>query len=226
MSTNRTLLDRQFSDATIPLRKGRIFDVPASPKPDSFDFDRVEGMLLGAAIGDSLGAPTESSVPHVRAERFGEVRDYLPNRYVDDGRGYPTDDTQLTFWTVEQLIADRELVPDNVARRFCQERIIGVGSSVKGFLAAYKSGTPWHQAGPQSAGNGALMRISPVVLPHLRNGGTDLWVDAALNCPTGGDFAFCDDMLDVAIGDGVNTLSISCHSNAQGAFTFDVDLDP
>jgi hypothetical protein len=41
--------------------------------------DRIRGMLLGLAIGDSLGNTTEGQLPSNRRERYGEVRDYLPN---------------------------------------------------------------------------------------------------------------------------------------------------
>jgi len=36
---------------------------------------------------------------------------------------------------------------------------------VRGFLRAKLAGAPWHAAGQPSAGNGAVMRIAPVVLP-------------------------------------------------------------
>jgi len=119
-------------------------------------------------------------LPGERRARLGELRDYIPNRHSPEARGFPTDDTQLTFWTVEQLLKDGGLVPDNVADCFTRGRIFGLGSSVRQFLAYRKSGRPWHRCAPESAGNGALMRISPVVLPHLAAPSTDLWTDAAL----------------------------------------------
>jgi len=45
----------------------------------------------------------------------------------------------------------------------------------------YKSGSPWHESGPKSAGNGALMRIAPMVIPHLKSATSALWVDTALS---------------------------------------------
>jgi hypothetical protein len=45
--------------------------------------NRIRGMLLGLAIGDSLGNTTEGQLPSNRRARYGEVRDYLPNRYPD-----------------------------------------------------------------------------------------------------------------------------------------------
>jgi len=51
---------------------------------------------------------------------------------------------------------------------------------VRAFLRAYSAGIPWQRAAQRSAGNGALMRIAPVVIPHIARPSPDLWVDAIL----------------------------------------------
>ncbi len=181
MTNNRQILDDLFENYKIDIRRGDIFDTPPEPMPDNFDFDRVEGMMLGLAIGDSLGKPTEGMLPHNRKDRFGEIRDYLPTSYTDGPIGVPSDDTQLAFWTLEQMIIDRGFNPDHVAQRFCQDRIFGLGSSVRRFLTNYKSGKKWFESGPESAGNGALMRIAPMIIPHLKSASSELWVDTALS---------------------------------------------
>lgn len=179
---NRARLDFLFQQGLINLDRGRLFDYCPGPKPATFDFDNAEGMLLGVAIGDALGITSEGMFPAERRACFGEVRDYIPNRYVDEARGFPSDDTQLTFWTLEQLIADKGFVPENVAHRIANSgRIFGIGRTVRDFLANFKAGTPWYKSGPKSAGNGAIMRIAPMLIPHLRTGGSDLWVDTALS---------------------------------------------
>jgi ADP-ribosylglycohydrolase len=111
----------------------------------------------------------------------GEILDYLPSRFTNETKGYPTDDTQLAFWALEQMLEDDGFDPDRVAARFCQGKIFGLGSTVRGFLRNYKGGTrPWWKCGPQSAGNGALMRIAPMLVPHVREPSPELWVDTAL----------------------------------------------
>jgi len=120
-------------------------------------------------------------LPSVRRGRYGEIRDYLPNRHAEGRRvGLPSDDTQLAFWTLEQMLDDGGFVPAHVAERFSHGRIFGIGSTMRQFLRSYKSGLPWEQCGAPSAGNGALMRIAPILIPHLRTGTADLWADAAL----------------------------------------------
>ena len=180
MKPNRELFSRLIEGNAIRIRRGRIFDEHLPPKPVGFDFGKVEGMLLGTGIGDSLGITSEGMLVSERKARFGEIRDYISNRYVDKAIGFPSDDTQLTFWTLEQMVADGGFVPDHVAKRFLNHRIFGLGSGVREFLTNCCSGRPWYRSGPASAGNGALMRISPVLIPHLKTGGTDIWVDTAL----------------------------------------------
>ncbi len=144
--------------------------------------DRVEGMLLGLAIGDSLGNTTEPMIPAERRRMHGEIRDYLPNNWAR-GRavGVPSDDTQMSFWTVEHLLATNgALDPAGLAATFQERPIFGIGRAVHDFRTRLAFGAPVWVAATESAGNGALMRAAPFVLPHLAVPGTSLWTDAAL----------------------------------------------
>jgi ADP-ribosylglycohydrolase len=86
----------------------------------------------------------------------------------------------LAFWTLEQLIADGAFVPGNVIDAFLSREIFGIGGTVKHALAHRKGGRDWRDCGLRSAGNGALMRIAPILIPHLRCPSPGLWADAAL----------------------------------------------
>jgi hypothetical protein len=74
------LLQELFDTGKIRLERGPILDHPPKALGDRFDFDRIEGMLLGLAIGDALGNTTEGQLPSQRRREYGEIRDYLPNR--------------------------------------------------------------------------------------------------------------------------------------------------
>lgn len=179
---NSPLLDQLLRQRQIALEPAPFLNQAPSPLPEDWDFGRVEGMLLGLAIGDALGNTTESVLPAARRQSHGEIRDYLPNRYAN-GRpvGLPSDDSQMAFWTLEQLLEDHALVPDHLARKFSQQRIFGIGSTVRAFLRSYKDQwLLWEKSGQPSAGNGALMRIAPLLIPHLRQPSPALWADAAL----------------------------------------------
>ena len=62
MPTNHETLNWLFETAQIRLRRGMIFDAAPMPVPDDFDFDRVEAMMLGLAIGDALGNTSAVSI--------------------------------------------------------------------------------------------------------------------------------------------------------------------
>ena len=183
MIDNTGLLESLLSQSIIRLCDSELLHKTPTPLPPDFDFSKVEGMLLGVAIGDSLGATSEGITPAERRKRHGEIRDYIPgkrSRYKPVG--VPTDDTQLTFWTLKQLILDSGLVPDNLAKRFCKHRITGIGNTVTAFLSNYKDRhKPWYNAGLDSLGNGALMRISPIVIPYLKKPHRSMYADAALD---------------------------------------------
>ena len=88
--------------------------------------------------------------------------------------------TQLAFWTVEHLLERGRLEPASLSDRFAAERIFGMGSSVREFVRNARAGRSWEERGARSAGNGALMRIPPVLLAHLRSAGGGLSADTVL----------------------------------------------
>ena len=151
--------------------QGRFLEAP-EPVMD-LDFARIEGMLLGIAIGDALGNTTESQRPHQRLEERGEIRDYLPNPHADDRPvGLPSDDSQMTFWTLEHLLEHGSLEPNALTKLFASRPIFGMGATVGEALGRFLTGTSWDSCGVSGgAGNGALMRIAPVLIPHLKTGG-------------------------------------------------------
>lgn len=181
MLDNRATLARLLDDNSIAMRQGVTLDRPVSALPADFRFDACAGMLLGVAIGDALGRPSEGMIPARRRRSHGEVTDYHRHRRAGGGpaEGHPSDDTQLTFWTLDQLLADGGLDPARLSDRLGSSgRIIGEGQTVRAFRASRDR--HWSARGVGSAGNGALMRIAPVLLPHLRSPSPAMWADAAL----------------------------------------------
>lgn len=182
MIDNSGLLKSLMTRGRIRLQDGDTLREIPPPLPESIGFQKVEGMLLGLAIGDSLGAASEGMLPPERLRRHGEIRGYVASR-ISDWRpvGVPTGDTQLSFWTLEQLIIDRGLIPDNLAGRFCEHRIRGAGSTTRAFIRNWKdTRVRWYRAGLDSMDNGALMRVAPVLVPHLRQQSPSPCVDAAI----------------------------------------------
>ena len=181
MTSNAELLERLFARGAIDLRRGKSLDRCPSPLPATFDWDRIDGMMLGLAIGDALGNTTEAMLPARRREACGEIRDYVAR--LDAGPiASPSDDTQLAFWTLDQMLDDGGFVPARLAERFAGERIFGVGAAVSRAMLELRWGErPWHECGAPSAGNGALMRIAPMLVPFVGSPSSGLWADAVLS---------------------------------------------
>ncbi len=49
---NRCTLNSLFESHRIDLRRGDLFDTAPGPMPDTLNIDRIDGMMLGLAIGD------------------------------------------------------------------------------------------------------------------------------------------------------------------------------
>jgi ADP-ribosylglycohydrolase len=183
MIDNCSLVKNLIGEGKMHMHSSPILDTTPTIPPTNLCFEKVEGMLLGAAIGDSLGAPTEGMCAGDRYSKYGEIKDYIPcRRSGQKAVGAPTDDTQLTYWTLKQLISDGGFVPDNVAKIFCKHHIIGIGGAVKAFINNHKDNhKPWYESGTDNLGNGALMRISPVLVPYMNNAHPSMYADAALD---------------------------------------------
>jgi ADP-ribosylglycohydrolase len=160
----------------------RQLDVRPTPRANLGD--RFCGSLVGGAIGDAMGRPNEGARP--RDARGCCIREYQPWRgYRSGPKGTITDDTQMTMWLAEAILAaeakdqqeqhqgseqlaDRLIDPDDIILRFTCEHIRGIGQATREFVHNYKDlGKPWYEAGVRSAGNGTAMRAAPVGLVHL-----------------------------------------------------------
>jgi ADP-ribosylglycohydrolase len=167
---------------TLPVRWHPRLDTAPPPLPAGIDLaDKVEGMMLGLAIGDALGNTSESIVPRERQFRFGRIEHYQPNEYAR-GRavGLPSDDSQLAYRTLAHLVRHGRLDPPQLGDSLADGRIFGIGRATRQWLRSRHAGVPWPEAGTPADSNGALMRIAPVVIPHLRQAGAGLWSDALL----------------------------------------------
>jgi ADP-ribosylglycohydrolase len=139
---------------------------PTEP-PRPIPIERFEAMMLCLAIGDSLGNPSESQLPAVRYNRNGEITNYILNREAGDARGYPSDDTQMAFWTLEHLIEYDRIAPGELLNAFSSRNIFGIGATVRKVIERHHVGIDWAECGVASAGNGALMRIAPLLYHAL-----------------------------------------------------------
>ncbi len=133
---------------------------------------RYRGALIGGAIGDSLGMPTEGLTRRQIIQNFGPRIDKFLSK--PNGRliaGQWTDDTVLTMATVDSLINEHSLNPRGISIEFAKayraEESRGFGDTTKTALRRIAKGVPWTKSGfsgPLSSGNGVAMRIAPIAL--------------------------------------------------------------
>jgi poly(ADP-ribose) glycohydrolase ARH3 len=127
---------------------------------------KYQGALVGAAVGDALGAPFEGR-PYVDPDDLERLtREPGPLRY--------TDDTHMTIGMAESLLAREGFDGPHMARVFAagfsEEPWRGYGPGPPQVFRLIGQGVAWDQAGRSlfggggSVGNGAAMRVAPAAL--------------------------------------------------------------
>ena len=158
---------------------------PARPTALSdSQLDRIEGVLLGQAVGDAMGAPYEpgdvpfTGTPELLGGGFG---DYAPGEWSDD--------TQMSLYIARVAATGADLTSrealDEIARGFCRwvaldgasdvgvqtRRVLGAvvdGRDEPGIAARMRAAAADLDAATRrTGGNGALMRNGIVGLTRL-----------------------------------------------------------
>ncbi|MBO0662589.1 ADP-ribosylglycohydrolase family protein [Jiella sp. MQZ9-1] len=138
--------------------------------------DRAMGALIGGALGDALGMPTQLLSPQEIRDAYGPVAGFLaPSADHPVSKGLPagmiTDDTEQTLLLAEQLLEGEERFDHHawVARLLAWEAKVKargsydlLGPSTKRAIDLIRAGTPAEEAGRQGTTNGAAMRIAPI----------------------------------------------------------------
>jgi ADP-ribosylglycohydrolase len=148
--------------------------VTASPAPQLVS--RARGALLGLAVGNQLGVPTErfGSAEAIRAVFPQGVRDLEPSP-----KGSPfDDDAAMALLLAESLVEKGDFDATDVAERWVKWMKMdgrGIGLTTQRALRLIERGTEPFEAGRlarnagASAGNGAVMRCIPVALRYHDN---------------------------------------------------------
>lgn len=137
---------------------------------------RARGALLGLAIGDALGMPTQYLPRELIADRYGILDRFHPapdDNVISRGMaaGKVTDDTDQAVILGRLLVAGKgRLDPARFADELLawENRMIAAGStdllgpSTRKALTLIADGTSTDQTGRTGATNGAAMRVAPV----------------------------------------------------------------
>jgi ADP-ribosylglycohydrolase len=144
--------------------------------PHAFATERAMGAMVGVAIGDALGMPSQTLT---RAEiwlRYGQITDFVapfPDHPVSHGltAAMVTDDTEQTLLLAEQILRHPDQFSDASWAHSLQDWERGVrarglrdllGPSSRAALDGLAANVPVHLVGQKGTTNGAAMRIVPV----------------------------------------------------------------
>ncbi|MBI5622387.1 MAG: ADP-ribosylglycohydrolase family protein [Elusimicrobia bacterium] len=124
--------------------------------------DRLTGVLLGTALGDSLGLPAEGLSSAVILRRFGRVERF----HLLGSLGFVSDDTEQSA-LVAQSLARHPDDPEACARAFRRSLLgwflrLPWGVGLATVRACLRIGLGFKVSGVASAGNGAAMRAAVV----------------------------------------------------------------
>ncbi len=155
--------------------------------------ERYRGSLLGLAAGDALGTTNE----------FKEPGSFMPLKTISGGGpfglkpGEWTDDTSMALCLADSLIERQGFDANDQMERYCRwatdgylscnGRCFDIGVTVSQALASFKrSGDPFANKDPDSAGNGSLMRLAPVPLYFAKKTASAIELSAQSSLTTHG----------------------------------------
>ena len=138
--------------------------------------DSYRGALVGAGIGDALGATVDTLSRKEVKEKYGIHRDLVGGGHLKSKPGALSDDTQLMVSVAESLVEKGETDLRDIARRMREYHEATTGQRCAGptttaaldaikpkgkdlFAAARKV---WQAKGGDVAGNGSVPRVAPV----------------------------------------------------------------
>lgn len=140
--------------------------------------DKFRGCLIGAAIGDVVGAAVEAESPEYIAQSYRSIDEILAVASVPEFAGPAwrvgrfTDDTQMMLCVAEWLLDDEPRTSERLLARFAEayEPWRRYGSGTESILRLYpEHKAEWRQLATAmfphgSYGNGSAMRVAPVGL--------------------------------------------------------------
>jgi ADP-ribosyl-[dinitrogen reductase] hydrolase len=133
--------------------------------------NRARAALLGAAVGDALGATTEFMKPAQIRDRFGVHREIVGGGWLKLSPGQVTDDTEMTLCVARGIAESGGWDLKGIADRFAHWISGGpsyVGATCRrGILEYVKTRRLAAAPNEWDAGNGAAMRVAPVALYTL-----------------------------------------------------------
>jgi len=138
--------------------------------------ERIKGALIGVAVGDAMGMPSEMYTRKAIRETFGRITGFLPSRPDSPTprkmNAYEvTDDTAHSVLVIEMLQRTGGKVDPTIYLALLQQwmntfpkSLSVVGPSTMKAINAINLGVPMEKAGVTGTTNGAAMKAAPIGL--------------------------------------------------------------
>lgn len=143
--------------------------------------DKARGMLVGLAVGDALGAPVEFGYTSHGIRQMGDEIENLRESMILPAGAW-TDDTSMALCLADSLLEkggyDSYDIMDKFRswvvygyRSFDNKPAFDVGTQTANAIGLYHRDPIIHKNEPktESAGNGTIMRLAPVVIANCHN---------------------------------------------------------
>lgn len=161
--------------------------------------DRLLGSFIGLAIGDAVGTTVEFR----ERDTFEPVTDMVGKGPFNLPAGYFTDDTSMALCLAESLIAFPDFSRIDLLERFSRwyrdgensptGRCFDIGSTTRSAIVNWeKTGSTVNNTGPWDAGNGSIMRLSPVAIKYHNDADRAIAVAVMQSETTHGSTEACD----------------------------------
>jgi len=136
-------------------------------------YERALGSYIGFACGDALGATTEFMTPREISATYGVHDKIIGGGWLRLRAGSVTDDTGMCLAFGESLIKEEGFLLNSVAEHYLKwmrGKPVDIGGTVRKGLRGYMlNGILESAASENAAGNGACMRILPLIIYSLKD---------------------------------------------------------
>ena len=137
--------------------------------------ERALGAYLGLAVGDALGATVEFMMPREILYQYGIHKEIIGGGWLRLKAGRVTDDTEMSLAIGRALLESKGWSANAVADSlvaWLKTRPIDIGNTCRrGIMRYMVNGSLCGVMSEGDAGNGALMRMLPVILATLHDEG-------------------------------------------------------
>ena len=155
--------------------------------------DRCRGAVLGAAVGETLGRPTQGLSPRDIQELYGRIEGYDAARPAAPDGASRTAAPPATLLLARNLVREGRLDPEKAAGAYANAPGRGFTPSLSEFARNLNErGYPWFEAGTNASESAPAARVSPLAIRRAadyRRMKLEAGIDASVTHPNAASIA-------------------------------------